>query len=304
MHQPTISDFQKPPSGYEIDVTKEDLLNDLYRVERILDQKPSVHSYEKYGRYSKSLYRDRFGCWSEFLKEAGFESAPSDGGPREYSDEELLQMIEDTAEAVGESPSRTQFEEHSEASKGLVCSRFDSWNAAKEKVGLETVDIGGERLSYGELIDEMIDVAVEVGRPPYKRDMRSIGEYSADTYQRRFGSWAEAHRMCGLPERRVGKLPGQTKSTGDLHYGSNWKRMRAKAVERDRYRCQSCGDSINELRSEEMSGLHVHHIVPIRQFEEPEDANFLENLITLCPSCHSDVEGSMPQVDPETLSGR
>lgn len=304
MHQPTILDFEKPPSGYEIDVSKEDILKDLHRVARIIGCKPSGNSYEKYGQYSKTLYRDRFGCWSNLLEEAGYESPAGDEAQRQYSNEELLQMLEDTAEAVGESPGRTQFDEHSEASQSLVCLRFGSWNAAKEKVGLETVGVGGERLSYGELIDEMLNVAVEVGRTPYKKDMREHGEYSGDTYQRRFGSWAEAHRMCGLPERRVGRIAGQTESNRDRYYGTNWKEMRAKTLERDRYRCQSCGDSINELRSDNSTGLHVHHIVPVREFQEPEDANFLENLITLCPSCHSDAEGSMPYVDPQTLSGR
>jgi predicted HNH restriction endonuclease len=35
----------------------------------------------------------------------------------------------------------------------------------------------------------------------------------------------------------------------------------------------------------------VHHITPIRDFDTPEEANTLDNLITLCEPCHAQWEG-------------
>lgn len=70
---------------------------------------------------------------------------------------------------------------------------------------------------------------------------------------------------------------------GKVHYyGENWIRKRKQTLERDEYQCQHCRTS---------EDLHVHHIRKIRKFDEPEDANYLENLVTLCAECHRAWEG-------------
>jgi len=73
------------------------------------------------------------------------------------------------------------------------------------------------------------------------------------------------------------------------NYGPNWQAQRQKALSRDGYRCQICGA--------EQDGLHVHHKRPFRQFnytphenENYKEANQVENLVTLCPSCHRRAE--------------
>ncbi|HSM58908.1 MAG TPA: DEAD/DEAH box helicase [Candidatus Sulfomarinibacteraceae bacterium] len=82
-------------------------------------------------------------------------------------------------------------------------------------------------------------------------------------------------------------------------YGPNWQGQRLKALERDDYRCRTCGagpDTADE-QSNRPQMLHVHHIRPFRDFgyvpgrnENYRQANRLENLITLCPSCHRRAE--------------
>ena len=66
------------------------------------------------------------------------------------------------------------------------------------------------------------------------------------------------------------------------YYGANWQRQRKKALDRDDYTCQVCGSKDN---------LHVHHVHKILDFENPEDANYLLNLVTLCATCHNEWEG-------------
>lgn len=66
---------------------------------------------------------------------------------------------------------------------------------------------------------------------------------------------------------------------GPVYYGSNWHDMRRETLARDEV-CQVC-DADEEL--------HVHHRTPIRQFEVPEKANTLDNLVVLCNSCHMGV---------------
>jgi len=66
------------------------------------------------------------------------------------------------------------------------------------------------------------------------------------------------------------------------YYGPNWQEQRQKAIDRDGGVCVKCGDG---------DQLVVHHINGRSEFDttEPgwwEEANVLENLATLCRSCH------------------
>jgi 5-methylcytosine-specific restriction endonuclease McrA len=69
--------------------------------------------------------------------------------------------------------------------------------------------------------------------------------------------------------------------------GVNWSRQRRKALERDHYQCQDCGRTAGEERTEYGIGLAVHHIRPFRLFDDYREANRLDNLVTLCLSCHT-----------------
>jgi len=70
-------------------------------------------------------------------------------------------------------------------------------------------------------------------------------------------------------------------------YGHNWRRQRNLARQRDGYKCQMCGIL------EQDKAHQVHHKIPFRQFSNPEQANQLENLITLCPACHQRAEQNL-----------
>ena len=74
---------------------------------------------------------------------------------------------------------------------------------------------------------------------------------------------------------------------GDQYYGENWHSQRRKALKRDQYRCQVCRVTASGLSREPS----VHHVTPIRDYDRPEDANAVDNLVTLCESCHSKWEG-------------
>ena len=74
--------------------------------------------------------------------------------------------------------------------------------------------------------------------------------------------------------------------------GPNWDQQRKRARARDGYRCRHCGVGEREGRAHD-----VHHIQPFRTFGYARgqndyylEANRLENLVTLCRSCHRRVE--------------
>jgi DEAD/DEAH box helicase domain-containing protein len=70
-------------------------------------------------------------------------------------------------------------------------------------------------------------------------------------------------------------------------YGSNWAAQRAAARARDQYRCLFCGSP------EGARAHHVHHIKPFRTFASAEAANRLDNLVTLCSTCHLRAESAV-----------
>jgi 5-methylcytosine-specific restriction endonuclease McrA len=73
------------------------------------------------------------------------------------------------------------------------------------------------------------------------------------------------------------------------YYGS-WDTTRESALERDNYRCQSCGATAEEHKETYSNGLDVHHHRKISSFEDAENANSLDNLLTLCRVCHKKYE--------------
>ncbi len=73
-------------------------------------------------------------------------------------------------------------------------------------------------------------------------------------------------------------------------YGPNWQQQRQLVLQRDDYRCRTCGAAGD-------TSLHIHHIRPFREYgyipgenENYRVANKVDNLITLCPSCHRRAE--------------
>lgn len=74
--------------------------------------------------------------------------------------------------------------------------------------------------------------------------------------------------------------PGETNYTGD------WWAVRRAARERDDHVCQHCGVSRDEMGREP----DVHHIEPVRTFDDPQESHRLDNVVCLCRSCHRGVE--------------
>jgi 5-methylcytosine-specific restriction endonuclease McrA len=85
---------------------------------------------------------------------------------------------------------------------------------------------------------------------------------------------------------------------GTSPYGQGWnERKREKVRDRDGRKCQSCGLS----EEDHATRLHVHHITPAREFDDPSPRNNLENLVSLCGSCHQVWERMTP-LSPDTAT--
>lgn len=74
-------------------------------------------------------------------------------------------------------------------------------------------------------------------------------------------------------------------------YGTGWNAVREAALERDGHECVLCGTTAEELGR----NPDVHHVVPVRAFVATpvlteRDAHTLDNVVSLCPSCHRRAE--------------
>lgn len=69
-------------------------------------------------------------------------------------------------------------------------------------------------------------------------------------------------------------------------YGNNWSEQRRTALDTAGYKCELCGQLRDEHYAEYGFDLEVHHQIPLRAFDDPEDANFQNNLVVCCRNCH------------------
>ncbi|MCO8244042.1 MULTISPECIES: HNH endonuclease [unclassified Haladaptatus] len=92
-----------------------------------------------------------------------------------------------------------------------------------------------------------------------------------------YGSW--------LSENIVGENHHQWEDS-TINYTGRWWRIRQQALERDARTCQQCGKTESEIGQTP----DVHHIIRLREFDNPQEAHRLDNVITLCRSCHRNVE--------------
>lgn len=80
-------------------------------------------------------------------------------------------------------------------------------------------------------------------------------------------------------------------------YGGDWKEKRKEAMERDNHSCRVCGSPGSFYKP-----LHVHHVIPVKEFDDVSVAHERHNLITLCKTHHRLVEtGRIDCPDPEDI---
>jgi DEAD/DEAH box helicase domain-containing protein len=103
-----------------------------------------------------------------------------------------------------------------------------------------------------------------------------------------------------IPTEMVQRLAAEGILIAPNDYGPNWEQQRQVARARDGYRCRQCGAPEAVAAGGDGGGRRqhdVHHLVPFRAFgyvpglnDAYQQANRLDNLITLCRVCHTRTE--------------
>jgi hypothetical protein len=262
-------------------VEREELIDALQELAGELGKPPTQEEMKDLGPYSHRPYYREFGAWNDALRAVDFEPNHING----YDEDRLIEALQELAEEVSHPPTIEEMNDRGEVSVDPYFRMFGSWVAAWDAAGLDERSWRPKRASKEELLEAIREMAEEVGHAPTRNEMEEHGPYSRQPFVRAFGSWSAALEAAGFsPYRRVD-------TDGELRrYGSEWPEQRRLALERDGWECQDCGMADEEHRERYSSGLQVHHETPLREFEDSEEANRIENLITLCRSCHSDRE--------------
>lgn len=166
------------------------------------------------------------------------------------------------------------FEYYPSDKRGVYCS--DCVDAA-EGLLPDNPSVKGERVTVS---CQSCGDALEV-RPARIDDQKRGFFCTLDCY----GDWLSANVVGPAHHQWEG---------GPIEYGRSWWRVRRRALERDDYECQHCGIGAAELER----NPDVHHLEPVRSFDDPEDARALENVVTLCRSCHRRAEEGQIAVSP------
>ncbi len=151
---------------------------------------------------------------------------------------------------------------------------------------------------YGVYCPECVEAADDFLGTPYADTIevetieRTCDHCGADmevlASERQYGNGRFCCQEClwsWMSENRRGSDHPQWTGAASKYYGS-WNSARKRTLERDDYECQNCGKGRAALGR----NPDVHHIVPVREFDDPVNAHFIENLVSLCPQCHAKAE--------------
>ena len=266
-------------------IPRENLLCELRRLCHELGRSPTMKEMNERGAYSAPTYRNRFGSWREALALIG-KAPVSDN--RGATREELVEAMQELARQLGRTPTKVEMRERGEFSEKPYIRVFGSWGTAISAAELELGPRQRQQQNIDELtlLKEIRRLASELGRAPSAREMNCMGKYSVTAYSYRYGSWNAAVGEAGFEplEKPVGER--EWDRTANSHYIGKWKEIRTEAIQRDEEHCQDCGMVRGEHQEEYGRDLEVHHLTPVREFDDPEEADQLDNLVTLCAQCH------------------
>lgn len=272
-------------------ITEEELIEELQRLDDLLDSSPRASDMTELGEYGENTYLRRFGSWNNALREADIK----ENKKRNISRDELVSELRRLYDKFDQVPSSSLMNKKGKYSEGPYLDRFGSWNEALEEVGIDP--IFHQNISKDELREELFRLKEFLGHVPRYEEVEEHGLYGKSTFERYFGSWNDALEEVGFTLNKL--RDGNRRS---IKYGQSWSTpLKRKVLLRDDYRCQACFSSENKLGQKP----DIHHIKPVKHWNverEHEEMNSPENLICLCRSCHRRFQSRWMDCDPDVFS--
>jgi len=113
-------------------------------------------------------------------------------------DEVLIDELRRLSQALHRPPKLREMETRGKYGASTYIEHFGSWNNALRAAGFEPYCKRKRRLSDEELLDDLRDLADELGHPPTTREIQHHGDHSSTTYTSRFGGIEEARSRANL----------------------------------------------------------------------------------------------------------
>jgi len=127
------------------------------------------------------------------------------GRPTTYTNEQLIEILQKLAEELGRTPTAKSMQERKDLpSDSMYLRRFGSWKNAIKAAGLSMDDFN-KQYTDRQLIENLQNIAEELGRTPTASDLLGREGPSNRAYSHRFGSWNDALEVAGLTENDTRK---------------------------------------------------------------------------------------------------
>lgn len=208
---------------------------------------------------------------------------------RNVSDEELIEDVKKIAIKLNKnSVTIAEYGKYGKFHPSTLQRRFGSWFKLMQLCKLEPTR-SKINISKEELFSNLENVWISLGRQPkYLELKKPLSIYSAETYEKRFGSFHKAlEEFVRYMSTEIGTVSKQEEfhpldnKTSIVHKTKRKisDKLRFQILMRDGFTCKKCGRSpINEMGVK----LHVDHIIPWSKGGE----TIPENLETKCEQCN------------------
>jgi hypothetical protein len=191
--------------------------------------------------------------------------------------------------------SSREYDEIGKYKSGTIHRRFETWNNALQKAGLDiTLNLN---LSEKELFENIEEVWITLGRQPTDREMRQpISKYSKHPYLTKFGTWRKALiafiefiNSTNDQEEKIEHVENTIEKTEEEGIILKHKtkrtpseRLKVQVLMRDGNKCRLCGITVTG------DNIHFDHIKPWSKGGE----TILENIQVLCET-HNLAKGNL-----------
>lgn len=208
---------------------------------------------------------------------------------RNIPNEELIEDVKKVADKINKnSVTIAEYERYGKFHPSTLQRRFGSWFKLMQLCELEPTR-SKINISEYELFSNLEHVWINLGRQPkYNEFKKPLSNYSAGTYEKRFGSFRKALKEFVRYMSIETDIAPETEENYPIN--NNTKivhrtkreisdRLRFQILMRDGFTCKTCGRSpMNEMGVK----LHVDHIIPWSKGGETVP----ENLETKCEQCN------------------
>lgn len=184
-------------------IPREELLEDLEQVNKLLSGPPTMGEYNLKGKFSTGPFLNLFGSWNDALEAAGFEP----NRRRDISDSELLENLKHVAASINKPPTIVEYELHGDYSPSTLSNSFDTWNKALREAGYQPNTI--RDISTEVLLSNLQHVGNLIESVPTIVDYDVYGEYGSATLSHKFGSWNSALKEAGYQPNLRRDIPDE-----------------------------------------------------------------------------------------------